>query len=109
MHIPDNFGEITKVTLHGIIDPSTAGAGKDIDFYADWGQVGEAYNAHSASDTTTIWDLTGTADQLYAFDITHLFAPGTLNPEDSVGIEVDHNGVGNSIYYTGVELEYITA
>jgi hypothetical protein len=102
--VPDNFLSLVNCFVYGIIDPSTAGASKDIDIYVDYATVGEAYNTHTASDTTTVYDLTGTGNQIYRFTLNSLL--GSLAGDDSLGVQMDHNAIGNSIYYLGIEIEY---
>lgn len=103
-HAPEDVDSITAVYLYCIIDAAAAGSGKDIDFTTNYGTIGEAYNAHTGSDTTSTYDLTGLSNQIYAFNLTSLFS--SMSKDDVGGILIQHNSIGGNIYYLGVEIVY---
>ncbi len=103
--IPADFLALEKLIL--ILSPTAgaAGSGKDIDISSDYATFGEAFNFHSESDTTSVYDFTGETDQIVEFDITGIFT--SIGPRDICGIFVDHKTIGGSIRYFGIELEYM--
>lgn len=103
-HVPDQIVTITAIQLICIPTAGAAGASRDIDFYSDYGTLGEAFNIHSEADTTSVFDLSSQADKLMIFDITSVLS--NVQPLDFVGITVDHNMIGGSIDYLGVDVHY---
>ena len=105
---PVDLVTVDSIVLIGIPTAGAAGAGKDIDLSSDYGALGEASNFHSESDTTTLYDLTGTSGQWTAvLDLTVVLSQ--LAADDYVGIFVDHNGIGGAIRYAGIRLRYFNA
>ena len=103
--IPADFS--TLVSLHAIGIPSVgaAGVGKDIDLSSEYGTLGEASNFHSETDTTTVYDLTGTSGQLTQIvDLSIVLS--SVSAGDYMGINIDHNGIGGAIDYLGIKLIY---
>lgn len=106
-HIPNDFVTLVSCTAIGVISSGAAGAGKDIDLTSDYGAFGEAYNFHTESDTTTVYDFTGKANQWdEAIDLSVVLS--NLSAGDSVGIQIDHNGIGGAISYIGIKFIYST-
>lgn len=106
--IPDDVGTITRIALICAPIGGAAGPAKDIDILCDFAAEGENVVANSQNDTTTLYDFSGMADDWVAIDLTTLLTGGTpsLSPGDILGIQVDHNGIGGSIQYAGIQLEY---
>lgn len=106
--IPDNFGTLVSANLLGVVDSSGAtGTGKDIDLFADFGaKTGEAYNIHTASNTTSTYTLPA-ENQRFQISITSLLSAASAG--DSGGIFVDHNGIGGSAAYLGISIKYVPA
>lgn len=104
-HIPDDFNTLIKLAFIVIPAIGAAGAGRDIDLFSDYAAIGEIYNNHTESDTTSTYDFTGTANQITEFNVTHLF--NNLSPDDTAGIFVDHNGIGGTINYLGIHMIYV--
>lgn len=106
IRIPDDFASLNSAVILLIVSSTVAaqGPGRDIDILVDAGGNGEAYNTHTASDTTTTYDFTGQTDQIVELPITTLLSFAAAG--DQVGIQVDHNGIGGTLYYLGVEINY---
>jgi hypothetical protein len=102
---PGDFNSIVKMVIRGFISSGAAGSGKDIDMSVELAGEGQVYNNRTASDTTTVYDLTGYTDSLYEFDISGLFSAAVAG--DHFGLLVDHNTIGGSIYYVDIVLEYV--
>lgn len=105
--IPADFVTLVSIKLIGIPSLGAAGAGKDIDLASDYGTIGEDSNFHSETDTTTVYDLSGTQDKLTeVLDLSVVLS--VLAAGDYMGILVTHNGVGGDIDYLGIKLTYTT-
>lgn len=102
--IPPDFLSLISLKLSGYPTAGAAGAAKDIDLFSDYNGVGELFNTHSESDTTTTYDFTGQTDRLVQIDLSGVFT--SLSAQDRCGIQVDHNVIGGSINYVDIELEY---
>jgi len=102
--VPSDFASLVSCEVVGIISTGAAGAAKDIDLSSDYGAVGEAYNIHSETDTTTTYDFTGKANQLASYSIAPVLS--ALSAGDYVGFDIDHNGIGGAIDYIGIKLVY---
>ena len=74
--------------------------------FSDYGAEGEANNNHSESDTTTLYDFSAIANGIIEIDLTPVFS--VLSAGDAAGLLVDHMGIGGTIYYLGIYLEYTT-
>lgn len=104
-YIPDDFGTLVSFKVIGIPSAGAAGAGKDIDLSSEYGTLGEASNFHSETDTTTVYDLTGTSGQLTeVLDLSVVLT--SLAAGDFLGMQIDHMGIGGSIDYIGFKLIY---
>ncbi len=104
--IPKDFDILVSIHLVGICSSSVAGAGKSVDLYSNYAAIGEAYNTHEESDTTTVHDFTGMTDKFIEIELTDLFS--SVSACDICGVQVDHQSIGGSIYYTNLSLEYTT-
>ncbi len=102
--IPSDFGTLVSVELCGMVSAGAAGSGKDIDLASDYAAVGEIYNQHSESDTGTTYDFTGLTYMWARIDLSPVFS--ALGAGDQCGVLVDHNGIGGTINYFGIILEY---
>lgn len=102
--IPLDFGELVSLEAIGIPSAGAAGAARDIDFNSNYALVGEAITANAESDTGTLYDLTGTSGEFFAFDVSVVFS--ALQPGHICGLEIDHNGIGGNIEYVGIRLVY---
>lgn len=99
--VPLNYTSADTAKIYAIAG-ATAGS-LDIDVvinYAD--PATEVYNANSASDTTTLYATT--VDEFLVIDFTTLMSG--ISAGDVVGVNVDHNGIGQTNYYTGLQLIY---
>ena len=66
--------------------------------------VGEDAQINAESDTTTVYDLTGTSNQITEIDISAVFS--SLAAGHYCGIQIDHNGIGGTIEYIGIRIRY---
>jgi hypothetical protein len=92
----------TLVSLQLVVIAASTAAALDIDISSDYGAAGEAYNTNSESNTTSTFSVT--VDQLSGLDISSVFS--ALAANDFCGIFVDHNAIGQTLYYLGVFLRY---
>jgi len=98
--IPDDAREIVSVDLVGF--PDSTFTGQDIDLDTDYGAIGEPYNQHSNSDTTSVYSMT--ANQLSEIDLLPVLP--NVDAGDYCGVFVDHNGIGSAVHYIGVKILY---
>ena len=99
-HIPGDF--VSLVTANIVAIPVATFTNQNIDLFTDYGAAGEAYNTHSESDITSVYS--GTANVLLRLNLNAILTQ--ISAGDFVGVEVDHNAIGTTIGYLGVELEY---
>jgi hypothetical protein len=64
--IPDHFDSLVEAKI--VVRPTATQANANWDIESWYGGAGEAYNAHSESDTATTYNVTD--DQLYEVDIS---------------------------------------
>lgn len=103
--MPSDFLSITRLVLIASPSAGAAGSGKDIDLFSDYATIGELFNAHSESDTTTTYDFTGDTDKLIEMDISGVFS--SVTALDMCGVFVDHNAIGGTLRYFGIQLDYL--
>jgi hypothetical protein len=101
---PTDLTTLNECKLVGIPSAAAAGSGKDIDLLSDYGAIGELYNQHSESDTTTTYDFTGKTDKLVQIDLMPVLS--AVAAGDLAGIQVDHNSIGGSMFYLGIVMRY---
>lgn len=104
--VPDDFASLISLNLMFIVAPGAAGPNKDIDLTSDYAALGEVYNTHSQSDTTTLYDFTGQDNKWTAMDISGLFS--SLSAGDFCGLLVDNNAIGGNLYVLGINIVYNT-
>ncbi|MFH1325634.1 MAG: hypothetical protein ABIH49_02585 [archaeon] len=100
--IPSDFSSLTNLEI--ILIPTGTNAAAPVDLYSDCGVVGEPYNQHSETLSTT-WNL-GTANNIYALDISGAFT--NLSTGDFCGLQVDEGAFGFATNYLGIKLKYET-
>ncbi len=105
--IPANFATLVTLEMIGSPLAGSAGSGKDIDLFSDYGTVGESFSFHSESDTGTVYDFTGSTDEFIAIDLSIVFS--SLAGGDVCGLKLDHNTVGASIRYSHIRMVYTPA
>lgn len=98
---PDDFTTLQELCVVGI--PVSTFVAKDIDLTSDYAALGELYNNHQGSDTTTTYS--GTADTILEYDATALF--GSASAGDYAGLMIKHNAIGATIRYLGLRMRYI--
>lgn len=103
--IPDDFIALNSIYAIGQVTAGAAGSGKDIDLTSNYGTYGEAINQHSETDTTTTYDFTGFTNQNNnIIDLSVVLS--SLSAGDIVGLNIDHNAIGGTIYYHGIIIKY---
>jgi len=102
--IPTDYSSLNSLVLIGIISAGADGSGKGIDWTSEYGGTGEDKAIHTESDTVQTFDLTGTTDQFYSFDISGVFT--SISAGDNCGLLVNHGGIGGDIDYIGVYIAY---
>lgn len=102
--IPMDFKKLISAKLLGNVSAGAAQTNRDIDLFINSHQEGEVENQKTTSDTTTLYDLSAFANKTYGLVFTSLIPTPTAG--DTVGINVDHNGIGGTIFYFRLELIY---
>ncbi len=101
-YVPKHFLGILTVKLIGYPVSGAGGAGRDIDLAGEYTlDSGDSATQYTFSETTSTYD-TGTDDTRWEQDITSLFT--NLAAGADGGIFVDHNSIGGTINYIGVEI-----
>ena len=105
-HMPSDLGTIVSLDL--IVIPGQTEVAQIVDFYWNYGTVGEAYNLNTGSDTGNSYSVT--LDQIFAIDLTALtgFASG-LAAGDIVGLQADLQNAGDSLFGVGIKMVYTPA
>jgi hypothetical protein len=101
IQLPWDLKGLISVKLVGNISAGAAQAARDIDRYVSAHQIGEVVNQKSASDTTTLFDLSTFSNKTYGFEFSNLIPAPTAG--DIVGLQQDHNAIGGTIYYFQIQ------
>ena len=103
--IPPEAVSVVYAYVIGIPSSGASGAGKNLDFWTDYGTINESPTTHQESDTTSVYDYTGRTG---LFTIVKDLKPILTNASggDLVGMEVKHNSIGGAIEYCGISLAY---
>jgi len=101
---PFDFVSINTMDLIVIPSAGAAGSGKDIDLFSSYALLGEAFNANTESDTTTVYDLSGTTNQFFAFDVSGVFT--SLAAGHVCGLTVTTNSIGGDLNVIGIRMLY---
>ena len=105
-NVPEDFGTLVSIEVIGIPTGGAASAARNIDISSVYGTIGESFDFHTDADTAITFDLSGTEDQLYAFDVGSVFDSEALSAGDFGAVEMEHNSVGGIIDYIGILLVY---
>lgn len=100
--IPDDFGTLIDAYVY-YHSAYAGGAGKDIDLTATFCTLGELANTHVNSDSTSTYTIAATNIRgRYSFSqvLTNLAA------NDILSLYIKHNGIGGSLYYTDIVINY---
>lgn len=106
-HVPADAVTIDAIYLVGAPDAAGAvGRGKDVDLTTNYGNVdaGESRTTHSEMDTTSTFDFGPTLGAYFKLPLDSVTMD--LQPGDRGGVFVDHKGVGGTVDYYGVAVEY---
>ena len=98
---PEDYVSLVSLEVTGI--PAGTFVNQDIDFLSQYAAGGELFNTHAQSSTTGLYS--GTVDVLFDADISSLFTSAAAG--DHAGIQIDHNAIGTSILYIGVNMIYL--
>jgi hypothetical protein len=102
-YVPNFVRDVKALTVVGISSAAAAGAAKDIDLASEYGAVGEARDANSASSAAATYTLP--ADKVI-FELNALPVFADLESGDYAGLSVQHNTIGGAVSYLGVRLKY---
>jgi hypothetical protein len=94
------FSKILKVAL--VCIPQGTGNDLDIDITVEHSNLGEDFDIHTASDTSSTYDFV--ANKITEIDITALFE-GIADDGDYIGVNIDHQNIGQSVDYLGILVE----
>lgn len=103
--LPSDFGNITELKIPVI--PNGTIVAEDIDVTINSNVDGTLFTVNSVVDTTSTFSFT--VDEIGTIDLLTLFntlPPAALVPGANVGIEIDHNGIGTTLYYISGSAEY---
>lgn len=93
-YMPSDFVSFVSFKVIGIVSAGAAGSGKDIDLSSTYASVGEPANTHTETDVgTTYTFVSGQIND--EIDLTVVLS--TASAGDSIGINVDHNGIGGGL------------
>jgi len=98
--VPHDFTSLTSIELIGFSSGSFSV--QDIDLNSSYGSIGEDRTTHQESDTTSTYSAT--VNLLTAIDLAGVLS--SLVAGDFVGIHVDHNGIGTTQKYLGIDMRY---
>lgn len=98
--VPHDFNSRTsaEMLLFGAVTEASA----NIDVHAHYCADGEAFNAHSETDTSSTYGIT--TNQLDAHDISGILS--SLAADDYVGIKIEQKDAGHSFNALGFRLRY---
>lgn len=103
--LPIDFSNMTKLTA--VIIPNGTNATADIDLIMNSHLTGELFTLNSVTDTTTTYNYTDdTGFEISAIALFDTLPTAAKAPGSRIGIEFDHNSIGNSMVYTSMEIEY---
>jgi hypothetical protein len=103
-YIPVDLFVLESAAAVGIVSGAGAtGTGKDIDIKINCGSSSDAYNNYSQSYTNSTYTIP-TINILWELDLTNILS--NLTAGDYCGLNIGHNGIGGSIGYIGIKLEY---
>lgn len=98
---------VSLVSLELIVSPTSGAAqtSRNIDLFSSYGAVGEPSTQHSQSNTTTLYNLSGTTDRWTAISASSVFT--NLAAGDMCGLQVQQLSVGGTVRYLGIRLRYL--
>jgi hypothetical protein len=104
--VPSDYRSLILAKLDGDVSPGAAGTNRNIDLFISSHGDGEPENQKTASDTAGSYDLSAYSNKRYPLVFTSLLS--VLNPSagDTVGLNIDHNSIGGTIYYMDLILIY---
>lgn len=104
--VPSDFSSLIACYVQGFVSAGAATTNRNIDIDVQYNSgSGQLYNQLTASDTTTVYNLTGLTNRLFNLPVTSLLT--NLVAGSVGGIKVTHTTIGGSIDYIGVLLIYV--
>ncbi len=97
---PPDFLAIIEAKIVVIVGASQASANWDI--YATFGAIGESYNANTANNTATTYNVT--ANKIYGVDASGILA--SMAAGDFVGLKILESTTGHDCSVLGFYLKY---
>lgn len=98
--VPDDLHTITEAKV--VVIPRVTQAAADWDIYSYYAAVGEAYNTHTESDTTSTYNVTD--EQMFEVDISGILT--SLAAGDYVGIMFSLHNAAHDVDVLGVMFKY---
>ncbi len=99
-YIPPDYSSLDECKAIGI--PDFTSSGNDIDLDSNYGGNGQLYNNASETQSTNTYSFT--TDQMSSIDISPVLSG--ISGGKTIGILVDHNGIGGNINYLGLIFSY---
>jgi hypothetical protein len=104
--VPNDFTSLVACYVQGFVSAGAATTNRNIDIDVQYNSgSGQLYNQFTASDTATVYNLTGLTNRLFNLPVTSLLT--SLVAGSVGGIKVTHNTLGGGIDYIGVLLIYV--
>ena len=98
--VPSDFLSIDECLVYAFAASTVVGM--DIDLLLNNSAPGEPYNTNSASNVSSTYDSVAT--ETFTLDATSLFS--AVNPGDAVGLQVQHNTIGQTVGYPALVFKY---
>jgi len=99
-HVPCDTQQIMRATLYVIPDATQANANWDL--AADYGAVGEAYNAHNETEAAATYNIT--LNQTFGIDILAAGLLAAAVAHDNGGVSITVGAVGHNVTLVFLEL-----
>lgn len=100
VHIPTDLDTLVEIYL--VCTPSISMTSEDVSLYTEYGGQGEDVAATTEFDFT--FTFTGDQTDWTQMDLSSVFSGVAAG--DNVGLEVDHEAIGGTIYYFALVIEY---
>jgi hypothetical protein len=96
--IPQDFNALIDLYIEGFVSAGAAGINKNIDISVEYcNGSAQLSNQFTASDTTTVYNLTGLTGRLFRISVASLLT--NLTPGTVGGINIRHTTLGGGIDY----------
>lgn len=102
-YVPAHYESLVKLVAFGA--PLANFAGASIDLESNYGAAGEGAGAHN--DTDSLINQAGSANVFQEIDLAGVVP--NLAGGDAVGININHLGLGTTLHYLGLIMEYLAS